>query len=196
MPLVDGHFAVNRALGYGLGLATCYGQPMTRLSLLLLIAAGILPLAACASDTANYPSLARRDVERTAATPVPSPAPIPDPGPDAALAARLAGLVAAARGAQQRFAAAQPGAERGVGAGAGSSPGSESWARASIALAGLETTRSDAMIALADLDALYAEARVNGTNGASAIAAARNEVSVLVSEQDRTVAALRGRLGD
>ena len=62
-------------------------------------------------------------------------------------------------------------------------------------LAGLESARSDAMIALADLDALFAGSRINGTGGAGAIAASRDEVSALVAEQDRIVATLSRHLG-
>lgn len=168
---------------------------MTRHCLYPFAAAGTLALTACASDVTNYPSLARRDVERTPTAPPPSPAPTPDPGPDAELAARLTGLVENARAADQRFSAARASAERTVAAGSGSQPGSEAWAVASIALAGLESARSDAMIALAELDALFAGARINGTAGAGAIAAARDEVSALVGEQDRVVTALSRRLG-
>jgi hypothetical protein len=166
---------------------------MMRLSLVPLIAAGLMPLAACASDTANYPSLARRDVERAPAAP--SPAPVSEAAADPALLARLPGLVASAQAAQGRFAAARERTERLVAAGAGSTPGSETWAVASVALAGLESSRSDAMIALADLDALHAEARVNNTGGAGAIATARDEVASLIGEQDRILTTLRTRLG-
>jgi hypothetical protein len=104
-------------------------------------------------------------------------------------------LVASAQAAQGRFAAARERTERLVAAGAGSTPGSETWAVASVALAGLESSRSDAMIALADLDALHTEARVNNTGGAGAIATARDEVASLIGEQDRILTTLRTRLG-
>lgn len=168
---------------------------MTRLCHLPIVAATTMALMACASDVTNYPSLARRDVERAPSAPAPSPSTTPDPGPDAELAARLTGLVATARAAHLRFSAARDSAERRITSGSGATPGSESWAVASIALSGLESARSDAMIALADLDALYAGARINGTGGAGAIAAARDEVSTLVGEQDRVVAALSRRMG-
>lgn len=197
MPLVEGHFAVNRARNQtGLGARPCYGGKMKRISLALPGLAVLL--SACASDTVNYPSLARRDVERAAATSAPSPAPPPAPvaeGPDPALSARLAGMVAAAREAHRRFAEARERAERSIAAGTGAAPGSEAWATASIALAGLESARSDAMIALADLDALYAEARVSGSGNPGAIASARDEVGTLIGEEDRVLADLRGRLG-
>ena len=168
---------------------------MTRFCLYPFAAAGTLALTACASDVTTYPSLARRDVERAPSSPAPSPSATPDPGPDAELAARLTGLVASARAADQRFSAARYSAERTVASGSGAKPGSEAWAVASIALAGLESARSDAMIALADLDALFAGSRINGTGGAGAIAASRDEVSALVAEQDRIVATLSRHLG-
>ena len=45
------------------------------------------------------------------------------------------------------------------------------------------------------IDALYAGARVDGTGSAGAIAAARDEVSALIGEEDQILADLRGRLG-
>ncbi len=155
----------------------------------------LLSLAACASDTKNYPSLARRSVERAdtavPASPVPSPAPAP-PSPE--LTARLASLVEQARVAHGRFEAKQALAGQTVSAGGGAARGSEGWAVASIALAELESARSAAMIALADLDQLYAAARIEG-NDTAAIAAARDQISGWIGEEDRLLATLSGRLG-
>jgi len=167
-------------------------RPFARCGLPL---ASLISLAACAGDSNLYPSLARRDVERAAASPSPTPAPLPSPSADPAMLAALPRAVAAAQAAQDRFAAARPGAERAVGSGAGSTQGSEAWAVASIALAGLESARSDAMIALADVDALYAEARVNGLGGQPEIMAAREAITAIVGEQDDVLASLRGRMG-
>ena len=53
------------------------------------------------------------------------------------------------------------------------------------------------MIALADLDQLYAAARTNkDTSGVdwARITAAREQVTVLIGEEDRILATLRGRL--
>ena len=154
-----------------------------------------LALSACASDTTNYPSLARRAVERAngAAPPAPAPAPAPLP-PAPELTARLASLINQAREAHGRFQARRSYAERSASAGSGAARGSESWAVASIALAELESARSAAMIALADLDQLYAAARVDGSDSTT-IAAARDEVSVWIGDEDRVLAGLRGRLG-
>lgn len=50
------------------------------------------------------------------------------------------------------------------------------------------------MIALADLDQLYAAARIEGSD-ASAIAEARDRVIGWIGDEDRVLAVLRGRLG-
>ncbi len=160
-----------------------------------LLSAGLLAISACASDTANYPSLARREVERTASAPAPAPAPAGETPADPALLARLPGIVAAARTAHERFVAARERTERLVAGASGSAPGSESWAVASVALAGLESSRSAAMIALADLDALHVEARIGNTSSDGAIAAARDEIAGLTGEEDRILSVLSGQLG-
>ena len=80
-----------------------------------------------------------------------------------------------------------------VAAGNGAAPGSESWAVASIALAELESERSAAMVALADLDQLFAAARIEGGD-TSAIAAARDEVSAMIGDEDLVLSGLRSRL--
>lgn len=161
----------------------------------LSTAAFILVLPACAADTANYPSLARRPAERAASnTPTAAPAPVAT-APDAELPARLAALIEQAREADTRFASRRAEAERAVAAGGGAAPGSEAWAVASVALASLESARSDAMIALADLDQLYAAARIASSGEWATIAAARDQVTAWIGEEDRILAALRGRLG-
>lgn len=164
-----------------------------RLALLLPLLAG-----AC-SSVGDYPSLALRDVERTGsmmpveAEPVPQPAPLP---PSADLMSRLDGLVAMARGANATFAANRPAAERAVAA-AGSVT-SDSWSTAQIALSSLQASRSSAMVALADLDRMYVDARdeapLEETPTTRAIAAARDEVGALVANQDQVIAALAAQL--
>lgn len=152
----------------------------------------MLALSAC-GDSSGYPSLARRDVEKQAEAPPPPPptATVPD-SPD--LAPRLARLVEQARTAHEKFVSARPRAEQLAAAASGSAMASESWSVASVALAELESSRSEAMVALADLDELYAARRVEGRDGAS-IAAAREQVMAWIGEEDRVLAALRGRLG-
>jgi hypothetical protein len=162
----------------------------------------LLPLAlsACAS-TSNYPSLARRPAERiTGTADVVTLAPAPSiryPAASANLTTRLAQLVDQARTAHQRFAERRGNAERLIAAASGSAVASESWSVASIALADLETARSDTMIALASLDEIYTAEAVQATdNGADVNAAmtAHSQVEALVAEEDVVLSALRGRL--
>ena len=157
--------------------------------------ASCLALAACASDTTNYPSLARRPIEKASTADPPAPAPTEAAPPTSPQElARLASLVEQAKAAHQRFMAKQPRAVQTVAAGSRTARGSESWAVASIALAELESERSAAMIALADLDQLYAAARIAGGD-TTAIISARDEVSGWIGDEDSVLAGLRGRLG-
>lgn len=153
-----------------------------------------LTLSACAADKATYPSLARRDVER-AASAEPAPEPPAPPAPASAdLAPRLARLVEQAGKAHERFSVRRGRAEQLTASARGASIASEGWAVASIALADLESARSEAMIALADLDQLYAGARIEGGD-AKAIAEARDRVMAWIGEEDAILANLRSRLG-
>ena len=167
---------------------------MSHLPSSLTLVCGALALSACAADTVNYPSLARRDAERISgtsavATPIPAAA-----APSAEVKARLPQLVARAKEAHSRFAAHRARTVDLVSAATGAAVASESWSVATIALADLESARSDAMIALADLDQLYTEARIEGADS-SAIADARNQVTAMVGEEDSVLASLHGRLG-
>ena len=161
----------------------------------LVASCSALALAGCASDTTNYPSLARRPAEKAsnAATPASAPAAIPVP-PSPQVTARLAGLVEQARTAHGRFLARQQRAGQTVAAASGAARGSERWAVASVALAELESARSEAMIARADLDQMFAAERIEGSD-TTAISDARDEVSGWIGEEDAVLAGLRGRLG-
>ncbi len=160
-------------------------------------AATALLLAGCAADYDHYPSLARRPAERVsgtiaAAPPATAPQP-PAPPPSADLATRLAQLSEQAQAAHREFTGRRPRAEQLVAA-AGTSPvGSDGWAQASVALADLESSRSQAMIALADLDELYAAERTNGGDAAT-IATTRDRVIDWIGEEDIALAQLRGRI--
>ncbi|MEZ5734887.1 MAG: hypothetical protein R3E09_03620 [Novosphingobium sp.] len=160
-----------------------------------------LTLTACASS-GEYPSLARRDAERItgAAQPVAPQTPLPELGapPSAQLDARLDNLIERADAAHQRFIAARPRTEQLVAAARGAAVASESWSVASIALADLGTQRSDAMIALAELDQLYAAERIDHfeteSRVAVAIGAARDKVSTLVAEEEGVLATLGSQM--
>ncbi|MBW8783770.1 MAG: hypothetical protein JF593_03895 [Novosphingobium sp.] len=167
-----------------------------------LVAMLPLALTACAA-AGDYPSLARRPGERvTGSAPPVAPAvepSTPAPPPSASLATRLDQLVVQARGAHQRFVAAQPRTERLAAAARGAAMGSDNWSVASIALGELESLRSQAMIALADLDALHVETTIAAAGGsrigdAAAVVAARQQVITLVGSEDDVLARLRADL--
>lgn len=150
-------------------------------------------LAACASASEDYPSLAIRDAERVTGTMTPVAPPVIRPAAPAAVLDRVAQLETEAASANQAFAAATPGARRVVGAAGGQDIGSENWSVAQVALAGLEAERSKAMTALADLDRLYVDAGVEGTE-IDRIAAARGNVAAQVEQQDAVLQELAGSL--
>lgn len=167
-------------------------------------AVAALLLSGCAADYSTYPSLARRPAERagnpaervsgTAEVAAAAPAPLPPPPPPSPeLTVRLGQLSDQAQAAHNEFTSRQAAAQRLVSAAGGASVGGEGWAQASVALAGLETTRSQAMIALADLDELYAAEGVAG-NDVTAIGATRDRVIGWIGEEDRVLAQLRGRM--
>lgn len=164
----------------------------------ILLLATLVPLLAACGSPEGYPSLARRPAERitgsapvAAATEAASPAaPLPA---DLSVQSKVARLSQQARAANDRFAATRPRAAKAVADARGAAVASESWSVASIALAELESRRSDAAVALADLDSLYAEVKVDGGDS-SAIAAARDQVTAWVADEDAVLADLRGQL--
>ena len=174
---------------------------MPRAGTLCLSAFLTLALCACAS-IGEYPSLAPREAERITGTaePVTPQAPPPEISapPSAELETRLASLVEQAKAAHERFHENRARAERLIAAADGSEIASERWSVASIALAELESARSSTMVALSDLDGLYAAERVDHfqaeSNTAKAIASARRAVMPLVVEQDDILTHLRARL--
>lgn len=160
-----------------------------------LIAALGLSLGACATTPSEeYPSLAIRDAERVAGTLQPvAPAPYVPPPTPTAVVDRLEQLSGEAASANQAFLAEAPRARSAVAAARGAQVGAESWSVAQVAVAGLESARSRAMIALADLDRLYVDAAVGGEE-LTRIDAVRDRVAAQVGEQDATIAGLLGEL--
>ena len=160
--------------------------------------AAMLCLAACATPTDKYPSLAVRDVERaqgqfepTPATPLDVPeVPTTASGP---LTERLDALDAAATASHRAFLASAPRATRLADAAAGSAIGSDAWASAQVALADLDSARSATAVALADLDALMVGTAIQAAD-ASTIEIVRQRVIALVGEEDETLARLRSRI--
>ncbi len=165
---------------------------MRRLLPLVLIAS----LAACSASEGAYPSLARRPAESTfSAIPAVAPAPAATAAPDPTLPARLAALRRQADDSHARFMARRPQTAARVSAAAGAAPGSEAWSLATVALAALESARSDTMIALADVDSLDAEMRV-ALNYNAQVAALRQDISALVAQEDAVLAQLGSRIRD
>ena len=164
----------------------------------LIAAPAALALASCAAP-GDYPSLAKRPAERAASAPDPEPSPTGTPAaPDAALRARIARAVSEAEAAHARFGATRGRAEARVAAARGAPVASENWSLAAVALAELEAARTQAMIAMAALDAMLADDRLAnyGAEGpdSDAIAAGHDRVARLIGEEDRALAALRGQL--
>lgn len=155
-------------------------------------------LAGCATADEEYPSLAIRDVERAQGqfeTGEPARLDIEpvETAFDGPLSETVAGLVDTAAEAHAQFTSIQPRAARLVAAARGSGVGSDSWAAAQVALAELDSARSQAAIALGDLDTLYVAART-AAEEADAIDAARNRVIALVAEEDAVLGRLRADL--
>ena len=155
-----------------------------------------LLLSACGS-TGGYPSLAKRPAERITGSAQPAvaeaPAPLAPAAPDGNLQTRLTGLLDQAREAHRQFSALSGTVGQLARSARGAPAASESWSVASVGLAQLESRRSQAMIALADCDSLYARARIDGDDGV-AIAAVRDQITAWVADEDAVLADLRGHL--
>jgi|SoiMethySBSTD1v2_1073268.scaffolds.fasta_scaffold875737_2 hypothetical protein len=162
-----------------------------RASLLVLLG---LSLGACTTASDDYPSLAIRDVERAAGSMQPAePAAYVAPPPPAAVLDRLDQLAADAASAHSVFRSEAPRVRTTVAAARGAGPGTDSWALAQVAVAGLESTRSRAMIALAELDRIYVDAAVEGTE-LTRIGATRDRVAAQVDEQNAAIEQMLGEL--
>lgn len=154
-------------------------------------------LAGCSgADPDGYPSLAIRPVERVQGTFEPVAVQQLDVPPvevelTVSLDARLAALVGQAEQAHRTFMAAAPKAEGQVTAARQAEVGTDAWAIAQVALADLDSARSEAAVALGDLDILHAAGTLQAED-VSAIDAAREQVIALVTVEDATLERLRG----
>ena len=158
------------------------------------VAAALL-VAGCAKDQALYPSLAIRDQERVTgvATPVP-PAPATPPVQGSAGTGNFAKYHADAADAHRRLLAAAEGARGTIAAARGAEVGGDAWSAAAIAVGNLETIRSEAMIALAELDLLYVAAQTEGRD-VPELVSALSQVNAMVLEEDRLIAAMNQSIG-
>ena len=168
---------------------------MRRIPALLLLASSALALTGCASDDGGYPSLAKRPAERITATwpPAPPPPPPAPPPLDPAQRDRLDLLLAEVRGADARFHGVENRARTLVGNAKGAAMGSEAWSVATVAVAELEAARAQAMVAMAEIDSLYADARINGLDVAP-IEATRQQAVAIIAGQDKALDSLKGAL--
>lgn len=169
----------------------------------LSIAATALLLGGCSSDRSRFPSLATRPVERAFGTAQPvdaavvpdATAPLP---PSAGVVARIAALREQARSARRTFESRQPAAARAASAARGSAIGGEAWSVAQVALAQLDSARSQGMVPMADLDRMLIVAEQAAAVGPNddlvVIRAAQEEVSAMIADEDRTIANLRGQI--
>ncbi|MGB3753586.1 MAG: hypothetical protein WA954_06780 [Parerythrobacter sp.] len=152
-------------------------------------------LSGCAASTTDYPSLALRDFERSGAQ-FDAVAGLPDLVP-AALPADTAAAIDAldARMAQASaaFASEVPAARRAVRSGAGSAITSDRRSAALVALASLDSQRSQAAVVLADLDLIYVDTTL-AFEQRNRVAQVREKALQRVREQDAVLAELRGAL--
>ena len=149
--------------------------------------------AACASAPGDYPSLAVRDAERVSGTLQPAEPYVPPPASPAVLA-NAGSLVEQAAAAHESYRGKLGGARAAVQTARGAGFGSEPWAVASVAIAGLETERSRAMIALADLDRLVVAAATEG-GATTELAAAQARLDAMVAEETAAIDGLLAALG-
>lgn len=155
----------------------------------------ILP-GACAAPGGPYPSLQPRAAEAIDPR-VPVERPINDRPVAPALAAKLAEAVRQARGASGAFDSAADLAEK-AAANAGAARG-EGWIAAQEALSGAIAARKPVVSALADVDAIGAQAlQVQGglaPSDLAAIQAAATEIGALDRAQAARIDAIQRRLG-
>lgn len=111
----------------------------------------------------------------------------------AEFAQRLTQLQGSAASAHRAFTDAAPGTARLVDAAAGSNVTSDRWAIAQVALASLESARSQAAVPLGDLDLLHADAAI-ALDQRKAIEDARDAVTGMIAQEDAILAGLRGKM--
>ncbi|WP_137679676.1 hypothetical protein [Aurantiacibacter suaedae] len=161
---------------------------------MLFVGAAPLALGACATPPGDYPSLAQREIERVdmVITP-PQTIPAPPPSPAEPTLSQAEDLVKSVRSAHNAFLAGESAVRSRVAAARRANAGSDAWALAEVALAGLSTQRSRAMVALADLDRLFIAASTSGES-TETIGEARSEAAGMVAAQDAVLSELSAEL--
>jgi hypothetical protein len=157
----------------------------------------VLALGACAGG--QYPSLAQRPAERAyAQSQAIAPAPRAPGTPDAATLQRIARLQADAAKAHAQFLVLETDAAPFARAAHGSDVGSEAWAKATSAMASLDSARSDLARTLADLDALKVSTAVSAADADNpdrqatyvAVAGVDGQVAAILDAEDADIASL------
>lgn len=158
------------------------------------IGCATLALAACAGSAESYPSLAVRPAERVGGTfavtdPVPDPAPLGQPALN-----RIDQFLTSARTTHARFVDRAATARSQVAAGRGTTPDDNRWALAQVALADLESIRSENAVVLGDIDLMFVDATLSNTEREQ-VASARDAILALIAQEDRLLADLSGGAG-
>lgn len=159
-----------------------------------------LSLSACALQSGDFPSLAKRPYEDAPAIEerIELPAPEMEALP-AALGNSVAAAVRQSNAAHQAFLKDLPTARQRVSAARGAAQSSESWVVAQMELSSLEMDRSPSISALADIDSLYTQRLGEELDGAelgaaALIAKSRDRIAEQVAAQQREIDALKSRL--
>jgi hypothetical protein len=162
----------------------------------VLLAMGMVSvcaLGACAGDGGRYPSLALREAEKRTFVAADQPATtIPAAAP--ADTARIGALRASAESAHAAFANKERGAAELVARARRQGPDSTERAAALVALADLAAQRSATFVPLSELDRMGAASAADFGDTAP-ITAAQAAVLALVQQQDASLDALWGELG-
>ncbi|MCR2835123.1 hypothetical protein [Parerythrobacter lacustris] len=162
---------------------------------LVALVLGATAISGCAASNSIYPSLSIRDFERgqgsfdapQGSAPI-EIAPLPQDK-----AARIVALLEQLQASHARFMSEAPVARNAVVSGAGSAAGEDRWAAAQVALASLDSERSQAAVALADLDLMVADTSL-AVERVDDVVAAREVALARLREQDAILAELRGVL--
>ncbi|MEM8695293.1 MAG: hypothetical protein AAGE05_04650 [Pseudomonadota bacterium] len=151
-------------------------------------------IAGCGGPQGEPPSLGPRPIEGILDEPVRGIAPVAS-ADNSALAAEIASLVERATRGQRDFTAAYPATQQAVGRASGAAVGSEPWIEAQLALSALDSTRSETIRALGDLDAILAEQALAAEPAETdALLAARDEVARLYEAQNARYDTLNARV--
>ncbi len=167
------------------------------------ILALVVALGGC-TVPARYPSLAQRPAELAYGRPAAEPSAPPPAAPDPAIVRSVAGFRADATRSAQTFARRADEAEHLAHAAHGTPVGSEAWAATTVAMAALDSARSDTAQPLAQLDEMQAKMGIAAADSGSAtdaasydvIARADAAVGAMLADENTRIEALHATTGD